>query len=197
MDKGASAGVFFLISFAIYSVVQHSLSLAFNDEVKSVGSFLGESFRMISISASLAQVASLSVSGLLLVGWLVFTGTFAFKLMWALGDDSELLAVVGRRVEIVRVATFAVSSLFAGAAGCLVSLDSGFDPRSGMSAVTISAASVFFGGRDHYSRWLLGAVVLGMGRSLVLVYFSGELVELMVFSVLLLVLLVRFAGRGR
>jgi branched-chain amino acid transport system permease protein len=180
--------------------LQNAVLLAFGAEIKvyprlamfSGGWPVGEVF--ISRLGVIIFVASL----VLMAGLYVFVHrSKTGRAMRAVAEDAEAAALMGVDVNRVIVATFAVGSLLAGAAGVMLGFYNaqinhftGFLP--GLKAFTAAV----LGGIGNIPGAMLGGLVLGMVESLgpTALDVPSEYKDVIAFSVLVLVLIFRPQG---
>ena len=92
------------------------------------------------------------------------------------------------------MAALAISSVFAATASELAALDLGMDPHVGLDAFLIAAVAVIVGGTDRFRGWVLGGFVVGIIEGLAVWKLSARWTDLLIFSLLILVLLLRPQG---
>jgi branched-chain amino acid transport system permease protein len=105
-----------------------------------------------------------------------------------------LLSTFGVEVSHLRVWIFAVGSLFAGIASCLVAIDVGMDPNVGMPALLVSAVSMIVGGIGIFESAAIGGFLIGVIQSLVVWQISARWQEAVTFALLIVFLLFRPQG---
>ncbi len=193
--RKASSGVFFIASLGIYILAVNSIAIFFGNEVQVLSYGIGSSIAIGSIIVTKMQILQFILGWVLVVGfWLLIRNNNFFKGIWALGDTPELITVLGFPVRRMRIVVLAVSSFFAGTAALLTSFDIGIDPHRGMSALLTGAVAVLVGGVGRYWGWVGGAFVLAVLQALAVWQFSSRWLDLVTFSVLVLVLLFRPEG---
>jgi branched-chain amino acid transport system permease protein len=193
--KGASGGVVLVASLGAFIFVENALALAYGNEVKLFPRELAKTWMVGSVSITGMQLLQLVASLALLAGfqWIVRHGKF-FRALWAMGDQPVLIPVLGLPLGRLRLAVLATSSLFAGVASCLTALDIGMDPHIGLGAFLGAAVAVIVGGVDSLRGWLLGGFALGILESVAVWKLSAQWTDLLTFSILILVLVLRPQG---
>jgi branched-chain amino acid transport system permease protein len=193
--KGAGNGALMIASLGVYIVVENLVALVFGNEAKTVSSAIEPSVVLAGVRLSRIQVVELASASLAVGGFVVLQRRLRlFKAVWAMGDEPELVSVLGLPLRRLRLLVFGLSSLFIAIPACLTTLDVGTDPHVGMGYVLTAAVAVFFGGLDRYGGWVAGGVLLGLLQSLAVWRFSARWVDLVTFGLLILILLVRPQG---
>ncbi len=151
-----------------------------------VGAFSISLVRIIVISAAVALMVALT---------LLVARTRLGKAMRATSYDLEAAAMMGIDVDRVIVATFFIGSALAGAAGVMVGLVfqrvfhfMGF--VAGLKAFTAAVV----GGIGNIPGAMLGGLVIGLAESFSTGYISSTFQDLIVFSILIVVMLIRPSG---
>ena len=193
--KRAGSGVVLIASLGLFIVMENLVAMVFGNEVKVVAKGIEPSFNIGPVVLTRVQLVEL-ISGILAMGgfWWVIRKMKVFKAIWAMGDEPELVPVMGIPLFRLRALVFALSSAFAALVACMVSWDVGLDPHMGMSYLLIAVVAVIFGGIDSYAGWVIGALVLAELQSLAVWKFSARWMDLITFALLVLILLTRPQG---
>lgn len=193
--KGSSSGVVMIASLGVMIVVENLIALAFGNEVKTISNQLEPSVAFAGLRFTRIQLlqffVGLGVFGA--VGALVRLSRW-FKAVWAMGDQPELLPVLGLPLCRLRLMVMALGGILVAVAAMLVSWDIGMDPHVGMHYLLLGSVAVFFGGTDRYWAWGAGAMLLAILQSLAVWKFSARWTDLVTFGVLIFVLLFRPQG---
>jgi branched-chain amino acid transport system permease protein len=135
------------------------------------------------------------------VGIILLTGFYVatkkvrlFTAIWAMGDQPDLVPVLGMPLMRYRSAVLMLSAVLAAAPACMITLDVGMNPHMGLSYLLVAAVAALAGGLDRYSGWILGGFLLAILQSFVVWSFSDKWMDLVTFSILIIVLMVRPAG---
>jgi branched-chain amino acid transport system permease protein len=137
-------------------------------------------------AAAFLLLSSLTLGFLRLTKW--------GRLIQALADNPQLVSVIGMDVRKIRLLIFALGSVLAGFAACLVALDVGMDPRLGMNILLIAAVAVIIGGVKVFEGALVGAFLVGILQSLVIWQVSAKWEHAVTFVLLIVFLLTRPEG---
>ena len=194
-NKSASPGVVLIASLGLYIAIENLIALIYGNEVKILSKGIEPSFSMGPVILTRIQMVQFGAGLLVLIVFMIASSRMRiFKLIWAMGDEPDLIRIMGLPLYRLREFVLVLSSLFAGLAACLTALDIGVDPHVGMSALLTAAVAVLVGGIDSYRGWILGGLVLAELQSLAVWKFSARWIELVTFGLLILILLTRPQG---
>src|SRR5687767_14819046 len=112
----------------------------------------------------------------------------------AAADNTYGAGVIGADVRRVYAVAFGVGAACVGAAGALTAAIIPFQPALGLSASVTSFNIVIIGGMGSLLGAFVGGLLVSVAESLGAVFPSPSLKELVSFSLLILILLVRPAG---
>jgi len=112
----------------------------------------------------------------------------------AAADNPYGALVIGTDVRRVYAIAFGIGAACVGAAGALVSPFLPFQPSVGLSASVTSFNIVIIGGMGSLLGAFVGGLIVAVAESLGAVFLSPSLKELVSFSLLIVILLVRPAG---
>ena len=193
--KGCSSGVVMIASLGVMIVVENLIALAFGNEVKTISTRLEPSVAFAGLRFTRIQLLQffVGIGVFFLVGAMVRFGKW-FKAVWAMGDQPELIPVLGLPLLKLRLLVMALGGVLVAVAAMLVSWDIGMDPHVGMHYLLLGSVAVFFGGTDRYWAWGAGAMLLSILQSLAVWQFSARWTDLVTFGVLIFVLLFRPQG---
>ena len=117
------------------------------------------------------------------------------KAMRAVSFDREAAAMMGIDVDRVIVATFAIGGLLAGAAGVMFGLVFfSVYHLMGFTAGLKGFTAAVVGGIGNIPGAMLGGLLIGLAESFSAAYISSTFQDLIVFSILIVVMLVRPTG---
>ena len=193
--RNASSGVILIASLGVFIVIENLIALFFGNEVKLISTGIEPSYKFAGILLTRIQIIEL-IAGLLLIVafYLLVSKTKFFKMIWAMGDEPHLIPVMGLPLYFLRSTVIIISSFFSASASILSAIDVGMDPHMGMTAFLTATVAVIVGGTDRYWGWILGAFVLSIAESLAVWKMSARWVDLIAFSLLILILLTRPQG---
>ena len=193
--KDCSSGVVMIASLGVMIVVENTIALAFGNEVKTISNQLEPSVVFAGLRFTRIQLLQffVGIGAFAAVGTLVRLNKW-FKAVWAMGDQPELLPILGLPLSRLRLMVMALGGILVAIAAMLVSWDIGMDPHVGMHYLLLGSVAVFFGGTDRYWAWGAGAMLLSILQSLAVWKFSARWNDLVTFGVLIFVLLFRPQG---
>jgi len=148
------------------------------------------------VTASNLTVITIVVS-ILMMGMLqiIVKKTRAGKAMRAVSEDSGAAALMGINVNTTIAITFALGSALAAVGSALyASTFPLVDPFMGMMLGLKAFVAAVVGGIGIIPGAMLGGLLLGIAESLTAAYISSQLVDAVVFSMLIIVLLFKPAG---
>ncbi|MBE6024640.1 MAG: branched-chain amino acid ABC transporter permease [Cellulosilyticum sp.] len=142
------------------------------------------------------SVVTLGVTILIMVGLTLFIKkTKLGKAMLAVSEDKGAAQLMGINVNQTISITFAIGSALAAVAGVLFVSSYGFvGPYTGSLPGIKAFVAAVLGGIGSIPGAMLGGIILGIIESLSKAYISTNLSDAIVFSVLIIVLLVKPSG---
>ena len=139
---------------------------------------------------------TVGVSILVMVGLTLFTGkTRTGKAMRAVSEDRAAAQLMGINVNQTISPTFAIGSALAAVAGVLLcSTVPTLQPTTGSMPGIRAFTAAVFGGIGSIPGAMLGGILLGIIETFSKAYISTQFSDAIVFSVLIIILLVKPAG---
>ncbi len=141
-------------------------------------------------------LVTVAVSIAVMVGLTLFTGkTRTGKAMRAVSEDRDAAQLMGINVNQTISTTFAIGSALAAVAGVLLcSTVPTLMPTTGSMPGIRAFTAAVFGGIGSIPGAMLGGILLGIIETLSKAYLSTQFSDAIVFSVLIIILLVKPAG---
>ncbi len=141
-------------------------------------------------------ILTVVVSVLVMVGLTLFTGkTRTGKAMRAVSEDRDAAQLMGINVNQTISTTFAIGSALAAVAGVLLcSTVPTLQPTTGAMPGIRAFTAAVFGGIGSIPGAMLGGILLGIIETFSKAYISTQFSDAIVFSVLIIILLVKPAG---
>jgi len=147
------------------------------------------------IFLDVARLVTFGVAILLTAAlYLFLTRTDLGRSMRAAADNSYGALVIGTDVRRVYAVAFGIGAACVGAAGALVSPILPFSPSGGLPASVAAFNIVIIGGMGSLPGAFAGGLLVSVAESLGAVFLAPSLKELVSFSLLVVILLVRPAG---
>lgn len=193
--RNAGSGAILIASMGVLVMLENIVALIFGNELQTVPREI----------ASIVQIGTVRLTSLQLWGsgigvisvavlWILVGRLRTFKALWAMGDQPDLIPVLGLPLYRLRAITLAIGTAMGAIPACVITLDLGIDPFVGMSYLLIAAVAVLAGGVDSYRGWVTGAVVLALLQSLVVWKFSARWMDMVTFGLLVAMLVFRPSG---
>ncbi len=196
--RGASEDAMFVSAIGVLIVLENGAYLLWGSEARSIPvpdalggvvSFAGlvylPTMRVLIFAAATVAFAAL---------WAFVRFTRIGKAMRAVAQDPTAARCLGIPIDRVASATFAVGSAMAGFAGAVVGAAFSFTFDMGGLAVLKAFVVVVLGGLGSVAGAIVGGFVLGIVDSFTLTYVTSQFKQLVGFSVLILVLVLRPSG---
>jgi len=141
-------------------------------------------------------ILTVIVSVIVMVGLTLFTGkTRTGKAMRAVSEDRAAAQLMGINVNQTISTTFAIGSALAAVAGVLLcSTVPTLQPTTGAMPGIRAFTAAVFGGIGSIPGAMLGGILLGIIETFSKAYISTQFSDAIVFSVLIIILLVKPAG---
>jgi len=137
----------------------------------------------------------LGASLVLLCGiWFFFTRTRAGIIVRAAVQDAEMLDGLGVDVPRVFTLTFAGSAALAAVAGLLLAPIFTVVPTMGVEMILLAFIVVILGGMGSLGGSVLAALIIGEAQSLFSLWMNPQRVAIALFTIMILVLIVRPRG---
>ena len=193
---GKDETVLLLITYALFLMLEDAIKLVWGVESRLVpepyslpGNF--ELGPLVYPVYNLLLIAVAVLTGLALAWGLHYTRRG--KLLLAVIHDREISAAMGINVDRVYLVTFTLGAILAGLGGALTAPMIAVSPGIGVEVIVLSFAVVVIGGLGSLGGAALGALLVGVVRSIAVRYWpEGEL--FIVYFVMALVLIARPKG---
>jgi branched-chain amino acid transport system permease protein len=185
-----------LLMLGVALVLENSALVAFGPDPRRVRSPLAAV--TVWVGPLFVDVARLVTFAIALVLTLLLS-LFLFRTelgrtIRAAADNPYGALVIGADVRRVYAAAFAVGAACVGAAGALVAPLLPFQPFTGLQLSVTSFNIVIIGGMGSLLGAFVGGILVSVAESLGAVFLAPSMKELVSFSLLILILLVRPAG---
>lgn len=197
--RGASPLAVLITAIGVSYLLQNLALLIFGSNARQFTS-------VITVPALKLAGGRLSISGVTLVtiasSILVMVGLTLFinktrigQAMLAVSEDRGAATLMGINVNGTIAVTFAIGSALAALAGVLLcSAYPSLSPYTGSMPGIKAFVAAVFGGIGSIPGAMIGGILLGIIENLTKAYISSQLSDAIVFSVLIIVLLVRPTG---
>lgn len=194
--KKASNLIFLLASFGVFIFLQNLIQLIYGSQILTLRTGpIREGYHILSAIITPIQIWILVVScGLLAILWSFVKYTKLGKAMRAVSDDPIAASVVGINPDKTILASFAIGSALAGAAGILISLETNIEPTMGFSAILKGIIASIIGGIGSIPGAMLGGFFLGIAENLGIWKIQAGWKDSIAFLILIIFLLLRPGG---
>ncbi|MGB6119301.1 MAG: branched-chain amino acid ABC transporter permease [Mesorhizobium sp.] len=158
--------------------------------------FSGETPIRIGGAAILPQaiwVLALTALVMLLVGY-ALQRTIYGKALRACAENPATAGLVGINVKTMIAATYVASAGLGGVAGVLISPIAAIDFQSGLLLTIKGLTAAIIGGLDRISAVVAGGLLLGVIEAYASAYVSSSLKDVVAFSILIVLLMLRPQG---
>ncbi|HET8998871.1 MAG TPA: branched-chain amino acid ABC transporter permease [bacterium] len=192
----ASFFITFLLTFGLELLITNLALAAWTADIRSVTtSYSGWSVALGPIALPVVRVVSLLIALLTAAALqLVMTRTRLGGAIRATASDQEAARLMGIPIAHVYALTFGIAAATAGIAGSLISLSFPIFPSMGAGYTLVAFVTCVLGGLGSVPGALLGGLLLGLLQTYAASWLGPNFDNIIAFSVLILVLLVRPAG---
>ncbi len=198
--RGANSNLAVLITaIGVSYFLQNAALLIFGADsktFKSIVTYEGVSLAEGQISVSGETIVIIAVSIVIMIVLMLFIKkTKAGQAMLAVSEDKGAAQLMGINVNATISLTFAIGSALAAVAGMLFcSAYIALSPYTGSMPGIKAFTAAVFGGIGSIPGAFIGGILLGVIESLSKAYISSQLSDAIVFSILIIVLLVKPSG---
>ena len=191
--RNASNLIFLLASFGVFIFLQNLIQLIYGAQILTIRTGpVKEGHHFLGAVITDIQILILVVSIILMILlWLFIRKTKLGKAMRAVSDDPIAANVVGINPEKIILASFAIGSALAGAAGILISFETNIEPTMGFSALLKGIIASIVGGIGSIPGAVLGGFFLGLAENLGIWKISAGWKDSIAFVILIIFLLIK------
>lgn len=196
--RGASEDAMFVSAVGVLIALENAAFLIWGDATHSIP--VPAVLRTV---VTFGGVVYLPATRLLIfvVATLAYVGLYLYvrktrmgRAMRAVAQDRGAARLLGVPINRVAVSTFALGSGLAGLAGAIVGATFSFNFETGTLTILRAFVVVVLGGLGSVAGTIVGGVILGVVDSVTQTYITSQFKQLVAFSVLILVLVVRPSG---
>jgi len=195
--NGASNVSMIVASFGLLIILQNLIGLIFGQSAKTIrlSEVTTQGYEFLSASITKNQILILIVT---LVSVFVFElflhRTKIGTAIRAVGQNSQLAAVVGVKTEKVIYITFFIASFLSVLASSLIALEISLKPTYGLMLILKVIVASIIGGIGSMRGALVGGLMLGVAENFGAYYFGSQWQDTVAFGLLVIFLLVRPQG---
>jgi branched-chain amino acid transport system permease protein/neutral amino acid transport system permease protein len=184
-----------IASIALTIALENIVRFSFGNELRGYDLPIQRDWRLGAIRVGPQQVQNLAIAVATmaaLFGFLALTRTG--KAMRAVADNPMLASIKGINADAIgRIVNFVGMGL-AGLGGMLIGLDTTIDPLTGFRSILSVFAAAVVGGLGSIPGAVVGALTVGVGEELCLLFLSPDYRSAVGFVAILLVLTLRPRG---
>ena len=197
--RGASSLAVLITAIGVSYLLQNVALLIFGSNARQFTSVVTlPNLKLADGALTISSVTIVTIVSciLIMIGLTSFINkTKVGQAMLAVSEDNGAATLMGIDVNRTIAITFAIGSALAAVAGALLcSTYPSLTPYSGSMPGIKAFVAAVFGGIGSIPGALIGGVLLGVIENLSKAYISSQLSDTIVFSVLILVLLIRPTG---
>lgn len=188
--------VVLLVTYGVALVVRNLLTIFITANSRSINPpYSNEAIRFAGVIIPVARLGALLISVVVVgvVFLIVYRTRFGLAVR-ATAESSVNSRLCGINVERVYAVTFGLATAISAASGSLIGVIIPFSPSSELFWTLNAFVVVVLGGLGSLVGSLIGGLVLGLVNSFTTQFASSSYVQLVTFSILILVLLVRPQG---
>lgn len=196
LARRTSGAVVMIASLGLYIAVENLIVLAFgnNSRVVSKGA-VQQGFEFGNVYVTPLQIVTVAVSLLVsLLLLLLITRSKLGRGLRAVADNTNVADLVGIDVKRLQQAVFAIGSMVLAIAAILNASDIGVSPGMGLSVVLVATVAAIVGGASSIFAGIAGGFLIGAVQSFGVIWIDPRWQNLLIFSTLIVVLLVRPTG---
>jgi len=196
--QGASEDSMFVAAIGVLIVLENAAFLIFGDATQSIP--VPAALRTVYTFGGVVYLPAtrlliFAVAGLAYLGLHLYVKkTRTGKAMRAVAQDRMAARLLGVPIARVAAITFALGSGLAGLAGAIVGAAFTFNFETGTLAILRAFVVVVLGGLGSVAGTIVGGVILGVVDSVTQTYVTSQFKQLVGFSVLIVVLVLRPSG---
>ena len=184
-----------IASIALTIALENIVRFTFGNELRGYDLPIVRDLHLGDVRVGPQQLQNLAIAAVAmaaLFGFLAFTRTG--KAMRAVADNPMLASIKGINADAIgRIVNFVGMGL-AGFGGMLIGLDTTIDPLTGFRSILSVFAAAVVGGLGSIPGAVLGALTVGIGEELCLLFLSPDYRSAIGFVAILLVLTLRPRG---
>src|SRR5436190_1587246 len=194
--NGAMAGTILAVpAIALTIALENVVRFFFGNELRGYDLPIARDLRIGGVRVGPQQLQNLAVAVVVMAALFAFLAfTRLGKAMRAVADNPMLASIKGIDANVIgRLVNFVGMGL-AGLGGMLIGLDTTIDPLTGFRAVLSVFAAAVVGGLGSIPGAVLGALTVGIGEELCLLFLSPDYRSAVGFLAILVVLTLRPRG---
>jgi branched-subunit amino acid ABC-type transport system permease component len=184
-----------IASVALTIALQNLVRFAFGNELRGYTLPIARDWRIGGLLVGPQEVENLAIAAAAVAALFAFLAmTRAGKAMRAVADNPMLAGIKGINADTIGRQVSFVGMGLAGFGGMLIGLDTTIDPLTGFRTILSVFAAAVVGGLGSVPGAVIGALTVGIGEELCLLFLSPEYRSVVGFVVILVILTLRPRG---
>jgi len=184
-----------IASIGVSYLLRNAIRLIWGSDLTTYGIRPVRGIMFAGLSITPTQILMISAAVFFLSAlYFLLTRTMLGKSLRAVADNMELAAIMGINMKRVSLTVWILASLFAGAGGFLLALDTNLEPMMGMTNMIKAFAAVLLGGAGNVWGALLGGLFIGIAENIGVAFFSPGYKDFISFALIFLLLILRPKG---
>lgn len=189
------ASMIVTLGFAIF--IENAIRFRFGSQRRTFPYFTESLWNISGITISVQRLVIFIISIIALSALFLFISRTKLGLaIRAVSQDSQTALLMGVQPKKVYAVTFGCSAALAGLAGVLLAPQFAIYPSVGWYPFLLAFVVVMVGGLGSVAGTLIAAMGLAIVRSISLIWVSGEVTLIIIFSIMIVVLVVMPDGIG-
>jgi branched-chain amino acid transport system permease protein len=196
LRRRTSTPVIMIASLGLFIVIENLVILIFGNESKVISKGpVQQGFAFGTIYVTPLQLITIATA-IAVFGftYLLITRSKLGRGLRGMADNPDVAQIVGINVRNLRYAVFALGSIVLAVAAILSGLDVGISPHMGLSVLLIATVAAIVGGAGAMFAGIAGGFLVGGVQSMGIIWLDPRWQNLIIFSALIVVLLLRPTG---
>ena len=181
-------------SIALSFVLETLIQLGWGSQSVRLAPISSATFPVGGVIISAQQIFVLLGLGVCVGGLLVLLRSRIGRAMRATAERSDVALLMGIRSSTMITASYGLAGVLTGVAGVLIAPLTYLEPNSGASLGLVGVVAAIVGGLGNVTGAVIGGIIIGIINLLGAYVLGGGAVELLTFSVLAIVLLIKPEG---
>ncbi len=184
-----------IASLGLSYLLRNAIRLIWGSDLMTYGLEPARGISFWGLTITPVQISMVTAAVLFLGALYVILGrTMIGKCLRAVADNMALAEIMGINMKKVDLTVWVLASVFSGAGGILLALDTNLEPMMGLINLIKAFAAVLLGGAGNVWGALLGALSIGIAENLGVAFFSPGYKDFISFALIILMLLFRPRG---
>ena len=183
-----------LLTFGIMLMFDDIVKFVWGAEYKGFPKLVGGSIPLgehrVPVYSFIIIASAFIIAGIL---WLFFNRTTLGKQVRATAYNREVAAAIGINVNTVFIVAFVIGAALSGLAGAMAGPIYNASPGMGTEAIVMSFAVIVIGGMGSISGALIGSIIVGLSRTIMVIVYPFLEVAL-IYVVMAAILLIKPTG---